>query len=203
MSRATTTTGDTIGALSDEDRSELSGAAASAERAARPTHLLVLAGLLLVVAAVALLMSWTRLSSANRTLAFQMRLAEDMSADVAALKQLREASTSDGPTASDEVLTIRSRISQAAVGAGIKNASNLTPESDRANPQRAGTNSVQRLFKYTVQDEELKALLEWLHKAPQQVPGLEVYQMKLTPRATDWQLQVTFSRWERAKPRAN
>ncbi|MFZ4574271.1 MAG: hypothetical protein ACOYN0_07720, partial [Phycisphaerales bacterium] len=57
--------------------------------------------------------------------------------------------------------------------------------------------SVQRLFKYTVQNEDLPPLLDWMRRAPAAVPGLEVYQVKLTPRPADWQLQVTFSRWER------
>lgn len=203
MSRAASNDPTILTTLSDEDRAELNSAAARAERASRPLHILLLAGVLLLVAGIALAVAWSRLGAANRSLAFQMQLADNMAAEVAQLKQLREASATDGPTASDELLTMRSRISQAAAAAGIKNGDKLRPESDRAQPQRPGTNSVQRWFKYVAQDEDLGALLRWLHNAPLEVPGLEVYQVKLTPRANDWQLQVTFSRWERAKPKTN
>jgi len=187
--------------LNDDERAQLSLTAHKAEKAAKPTHLLVLAGSLLLVATLALMSSASKLSDATKSMNFQNRLAEDMVAEVATLKQLRDASTSSGPTAGDELNTIRSRISQAAAGVGIKNADKLLPDSNQANPQRPGANSVQRLFKYTVQNDTLGPLLEWMAAAPQQVPGLEVYQLKLTPHNNDWTLNVTFSRWERVKPK--
>jgi type II secretory pathway component PulM len=200
MSRAAGQTELQPSRLTEEEQIELAASAARAERAARPRHLLVLAGLLLVAALIALIVSSTRLTAARSSLKFQMQLADSMSEEVASLEQLRAAAATASDAGNDELLTIRSKISQAATAAGIPNTQNLTPENDaRANPQRPGVNSVQRLFKYTVQCEELPPLLDWMNRAPTQVPGLEVYQVKLTPRPTDWQLQVTFSRWERAK----
>jgi hypothetical protein len=58
---------------------------------------------------------------------------------------------------------------------------------------------VQRKFRYRVQDVNLPALFEWMRLSTQQVAGLEVYAVKLTPRPNDWELSVTFSRWERKK----
>lgn len=200
MSRASTggTPADIL-KFTDDDRAELVQAAAQAERSARPVHLLVLASMLLVAGLGALMVTWSRVEKAERSLKFQQNMAEEMRLQVALLNRLKEDTAARGPAAGDELAQIRSVIAQAATTAGIKNANNLLPESDRADPPRPGANSVQRKFRYRVQDVNLPALFEWMKISTQQVAGLEVYAVKLTPRPNDWELSVTFSRWERKK----
>ena len=88
MSRAAGQTDLQPSRLSEEEQIELAAAAARAERAARPRHLLVLAGLLLVAALIAMIVSSTRLTAARSSLKFQMQLADSMSEEVASLELL-------------------------------------------------------------------------------------------------------------------
>ncbi|MFZ4573458.1 MAG: hypothetical protein ACOYN0_03610, partial [Phycisphaerales bacterium] len=138
MSRAAGQIAEPSAALTDDEHSELAVAAARAERAAHPRHLIFLSGLLLLAGLVSLAVASTRLSGAQRSLKFEQNLAGTMAEEVATLDQLRTAAATASDAGSDELLTIRSKISQAATAAGIANAANLYPENDRANPQRPG-----------------------------------------------------------------
>ena len=48
-----------------------------------------------------------------------------------------------------------------------------------------------------VKDTSLQALMEWVRRATE-IPGMEVTELKLKAEPTDWNVDVTFRRWERA-----
>ncbi|MDI1289384.1 MAG: hypothetical protein PSX37_05460 [bacterium] len=183
--------------LSDDDRSRQSMDALRFERRSRPRHLVALAGLLVLVAGGVAWSSSRSLAAANKTLAYQQKVAAEVTEAAGKLNQLRAANAADGSRENEAVPQLRSRIAQAAADAGLKNP-NVLPSAERPEIRRPGLNSIQRKFSYDVRDESLGALLKWMELATRDVPDLEVYSIKLQPEAQQWHLVVTFSRWERA-----
>jgi len=183
--------------LTDDDRSRQSMLALRSERQSRPTHLIVLAGLLVAVAAVTTWTSSASLAKAERSLNFQRKMASEIVDASSKLTQLRQTSVTEGSGENEAIPQLRSRVAQAAAEAGLKNP-NILPSTERADPRRPGLNSIQRKFTYDVRDESLASLVKWVELAIRDVPDLEVYSVKLLPEAQQWHLLVTFSRWERA-----
>lgn len=182
-----------------EEARALAAAQASAlERRNRPLHLPVIAGVLLGVALISLLVSWSGYSKAQRSLEFQRTRAGSIAVEVARLKQLREtAASNEGVAGLNEPMTqLLPRITSAGVAVGLKDPVRL-PTNRTDAPTRDGARL--RRLEYDVADESLTNLLAWVERSLAEVPGLEVYRVVLRPEPQRWRLRITFSRWEKTE----
>lgn len=179
----------------EQARQEVAVAAARQARHNTPTHLVILALILLGVALVCTLVAARSRSAAQDRLDAQKRQAGRVAELVARLNQLAEVERSGVQRWGQPAERVQSKIQQAAAMAGLKSA--IPP----VNPTKSSPiNDAQRIqFKYDIRDESLPALLKWVELATRDVPGLEVYAVRIRPEANQWDLNVTFSRWERTK----
>ncbi len=182
--------------LTEDDKLLLASQAAGNERANRPTMLLLLAGGVLAASLVFVLLSYSQYSAAKKVLARQAYEATTIAQNVAAVRVMRAAAQADtGPRLSEQEETIRSRLIDIAVGAGI-NRSGINPLSlTRSVKQNLG--SVQMNVTFEVRDASLPAMMAWLDRVTQQMSGIEVQKITLRPEAQQWFLLVTFTRWEK------
>jgi hypothetical protein len=186
-------TSDTTG-LGDEGRFELAMAASAQEKRNRPLGLPLLACVVLVASLVFAVWS---LSARNAAMRERARAESDdvavrqMTGDWEALRvQERDA---PGLGLGERMPNLLSRMENLAREAGLKN----TPANPQTSPD-ARPGIVVTTYSYrTVKDASLAALMEWVRKATE-IPGMEVTELKLKAEATEWSVDVTFRRWERA-----
>jgi hypothetical protein len=184
--------------LTEDDKLLAASQAAGNERANRPTVLLLLAGFVLAAALLFALVSYSQYAAAKRVLARQSYEATTIAQNVAAVRALRANSAADtGRGLSEQDETIRSRLIDIAVGAGINRAGINPPTLTRVRKPNLG--SVQMNVTFDVRDPNLQALMTWLDRATEQMAGIEVQKIKLEPKEQDWRLLVTFTRWEKAE----
>ncbi|MBL8962559.1 MAG: hypothetical protein KF787_11875 [Phycisphaeraceae bacterium] len=183
----------------DERREQLAASAAMGERRNRPMHLLVLSSALLLVSCVTMLWSMSARNAARSALRSAQDEARTVKALVAEWKGLKaDTSSSSGTRPNEPLTTFYSRIESAAERAGVRDKiPSAQPQSDTRD---ARTGAVQKKIRYQrVNDPDLGALVRWLESACQDVPGLQVYSVRIQPMTMQgmWQMDVTFSRWER------
>ncbi len=179
----------------EQARQDVAVAAARQARRNTPTHLIVLALLLLGIALICTLVAGASRAAAQERLDAQKRQSARVAELVARLNQFNEAERTGVQRWGQPAERVQSKIQQAAVQAGVKAA--IPP----VNPTRSSPiGNAQRIqFKYDIRDESLNSLLKWVELATRDVPGLEVYSVRIRPEANQWDLNVTFSRWERTK----
>lgn len=179
--------------ISDDLRYELVDAARIAETSNRPRTLLVLATLLFLAAGIALIVALGERDDAvgqYRAQADRQTRVEGLALQFAAVE--RQGQTGDavryGP-----IPNLFSLIEEAASAAGLGNKPPIPdPRADRQ------SGAVRYLYPYTMTDPSLEALLAWVQEALARVPGLAVSSIEIRPQANNWQLKVTFVRWERS-----
>lgn len=180
--------------LDAEQRFELASIAARDERRNRPAHWLLFATLFFVFSLLALFWAgWSR-AAAEKSLGDQRYIAQQTSEICGQILALRKQGAEQGDRASQPVSQIRSRLQAIGVEAGIKGKIPL-PKDDE---ERKGASKRVKFTFANVQDESLPALLGWLDRAVNEIPGVEVYSVSIRPQANQWLLNVTFARWERA-----
>lgn len=181
--------------LSPEQRDDLAFAAARAERRNRPAHWLALATLLFAAALISLAWSGWNIRAAEKRLSDQRSIAAQTAELAGQITRLRErAAGAAGAGENQPISQIRSRLQQIGAEAGVTGTIPVPIDET----ERFGT-SVRRKFRFAnVQDDSLPALLSWLDRAVDELPGVEVYSVTIRPQANQWQVSVTFARWERA-----
>ena len=178
--------------LSEEVRFELAGAAAAAERRNRPTVLLVAALLVLAIGAGALVSSLSALGSAGRAMRLEQTREERvvrLAAQFEAVERQRQDSGADTFAPIPDLL---SRIEAAARDAGLADR----PPIPNQRSERS-EDLTRRDYTYTMRDPSLDKILKWVDLSTQAVPGTQVSSIELRPEQRNWQVTVTFSRWER------
>lgn len=177
-------------------RFDHSMAAQRSEQANRPRIYVVLALVALIGCVLALLWSWSSYASARRALVAEQATAARAVELAGRLQALKLASVSDsGPRANEPVDRLLSRLESIGRDAGLKNGVPL-PGRNRGLTQQG---MVQVKLNYELRDISLGALLVWVERAMDEVPGLEVFSLSLRPESQQWVLKVQFSRWERAE----
>ncbi|MCC6426464.1 MAG: hypothetical protein IT435_06555 [Phycisphaerales bacterium] len=182
-----------------EHREQLAAAAAITERRNRPRHLLILALILLLSACLMLLWAMSARNAAREDLSSARQQAQRVLDLIAEWKSLKDAGADAGKMKLNEPLTsFYSKIEAAATRAGVKDR--IPSMQAQTDVRDARSGAVQKKIRYQrVQDAELSALVKWLELACEDVPGLEVYSLRVQPLTTQglWQFDVMFSRWER------
>jgi hypothetical protein len=180
--------------LSDEARFELAAAAAGRARRNRPTALLVFAGLALVVSLVGAAWGFSARATARAAFTREQHDNAEVQQLTAEWARLDKAEHEAGDTGVGKPLSdLYSRIQTMARNAGMKETT-MTPRTP-TNETRPGGLTVTTYPYADIKDPELKALMQWMANATSDIPGLELYEVKLSPDANNWTLGVTFRRW--------
>jgi hypothetical protein len=93
----------------------------------------------------------------------------------------------------DRMPNLLSHMEGLAREAGLK----TTPANPQTTTDRPAGIVVTEYSYRGVKDASLKALMEWVRRATG-VAGMEVTELKLKAEPSDWSMDVTFRRWERA-----
>lgn len=170
--------------------------AMSAERANRPTAIVAFSGLLLAAAVGFLLWSANGVGAAERRLERAQSEATEVRRIAAEITRLRDTGAQDDtPDARyQRAPNLLSTLSSSADASGMTARPRITPQ--RSDEQRGGA-LVRQNVVASVNGQEIEAVLRWIESAVRQVDGMYVSQYKATPnRATGWNIDVRFSRWE-------
>lgn len=183
----------------DERREHYASAAAIEIRRNRPRHLLVLAMVLLLTSCIMLLWSLSARNGARAELEQARTQAANVERLVAEWKALKSEGTASSKMKLNEPLTtFYSRLEAAATRAGVKDR--IPSPMPQGDTRDIRTGAVQKKIRYQkVLDADLGALVRWMEAACEDVPGLQVYSLRVQPLTSQglWQVDVTFSRWER------
>ncbi len=188
-------------AAQEETRLALAAVAARTERQNQPKVLLYGAGVLLVAALIFLGVAFQGSLAASNELNTQKKQAEEVAMQAGKLKALRAYIASD-PGVNQPATQVLTRIEQAAVDVGLKVPTPLMPAA-KHNDRAPGASSQLARLDYEIRSESLPQLLQWVQKAQENVPGLEVYGVSLRPAsptgAHEWVFRVSFARWEKVE----
>lgn len=193
-SNAAFETKDSVAAAQDTV-SMLSVAAARGERRNKPTFVVALGVIALVVSVTFAGYSWFNFAKARKAADEAKAESVVMLEQAAQLQSLiDDEANGTGPRAAEPATNVLSKIEASGARAGLKKA--VPIGSRTVNPDRTiGWNQVR--YSYNIKDESLDALLRWAQFVQDDVPSLEVYSVTLRPEATEWSFTVVFSRWEK------
>jgi hypothetical protein len=177
-------------------RLEQAAVAARTARQNQPKGLLIIGSLLLVAALIYILVGFFAQREAAEQLRASREAAEEAVQLAGRLRALKAAATS-APAATATVSSLRTRVEQAALDAGL--SKNIPLPQERRDTVQPTLGSRKTHFEYNVSDPSLPAMLSWMQKAVAAVPGLEISNVTITPEANNWRLRVTFSRWEKVE----
>ncbi len=188
-----------MSAMGDEARFELALAASSHERGNRPRLLVASSIAAVVIAALVAIWGWSSLSASRaalRTTLGEQVEVEQMGQDWEKLDlQERDSGPSGAQGPGKHIDDLYSRMEQLATRAGLKDK----PQPPRPNESTRGGVKIVEYYYQNIRDPSLKAILEWTRLAGAEIPGMEVYGLTLKPDPNNWNLTVTFRRWERAQ----
>lgn len=183
----------------DERRQDLAALSMRAQRANTPTHF-VLVGLLAVAAALLyVVVAWRAYAAEAGQRDLQRTTAANVAATAGRLKALiaAESDNGQGPGLAEGGQRIYGRIEQAGVEAGLKDR---VPVPVATRSDRVQGTDINRVVRdYDIRDPNLGAIVDWIVRAGQAVPGLEVYSITVKPEAQAWYVRVRFTRHERAE----
>jgi hypothetical protein len=185
--------------LSEDDRYEIAARAEAGARANRPTHLVLIGGLALLIAAGGAGLAWradAAAASALKRKSNELVLINERSSVLADLVQRQIEAPQDDQNA--PIPDMLSRLQNAAREAGL----DTLPEVPRTENE-SFQNARRVNYRYTardrsqVRDQSLEKMLTWISLATERIPGLYVRQISLKPQANAWMMEVTFARYER------
>lgn len=171
-------------------------AAARTLRRNRPSFLVTLGAIALMLALAYAVLGWVSYSDARKRAQTAERNASDILLAAARLKQLQDNDASGG-SRSPEVASggaVLSRIEGAGTRAGLVRPVPVG-STNRQRDRDVGWDKVN--ISYNVKDPSLEAILKWMELAIEDVQGLEVSQLTLRPEASEWSMTVVYARWEK------
>lgn len=172
------------------DRAELARLAALREQANRPRWPLVVGGLAVAGGLVLMLYGYTGVSAAESRRRAEASRAGQVAALVARLERHTEAAASQGPGRFDPFPGFTVEAEQLAREAGLTPTPTLSRQ--RENVDRR-TGLIEREYQYErVSARDLGAMLDWVARITERVPGVEITRLELTPRPSQWQMQIYF-----------
>ncbi len=178
--------------LSPEDRDELATAAAIAERRNRPRGLVIFSGIVAGIALIALIWSALSLNAAQGAQDKQLELLTKTQSLAARWEGVQSAGQGDGSDIFVPYPSPRTKIEELATAAGIDKPA--LP--DRSLEGQGTIKMVQ--FKYNnIRENDIAKVMRWIESVVQEIPGMFVEQLRIDPQPNNWNVSVTFSRWER------
>lgn len=180
--------------LSDDDRYSLAARADAGARANRPTHLVAIAGLALLLCLTVAAFAWRADASAASALRRESSTLDNIRVRADRLAELR-ADLAAAPT--DDryrpIPDILSRMSNLATEAGLTGTIPVPV---------TGSNPFQESRRLTYQYRNLRVdslepFVRWVNLCIERIPGLHPTGIKITPQANAWQVDIMFARFER------
>lgn len=180
--------------LSEDARYRLAAEASTRQRRNRPRLWVALAAIVLAGAMLFLMVQARSRGRAASALRAQTISRANIELMLQQLKELQQQPQNPGGDPTEPMANLPVRMEEIATASGL--ASKPRPPITPAPEDKAG--GVIRSYRYSdVQDPSLSALLAWVQNAEQQIPGLHVHSLVLTPSDTAWKMTVSFKRWER------
>lgn len=180
--------------LTDDDRYALAARAEAGARANRPTHLVALAGALLVLALIVVLFAWRADAGAAGRLARaagDLRAIEQRAARLAELES--QLATSPDDDRHRPIPDMLSRLGATAREAGLESVPDVPRQINDPADNARRVNYV-----YTnVRSESLERLVRWVSLTTERIPGMHVRRLSVKPQPNAWAIDVTFARYER------
>lgn len=179
--------------LTRDDRDELATAALVAERRNRPRGVVILCGVVAAIAVVVLLWSTVSVFRTRSAQSKQLGYLEQTQSLVATLHGLRSSGQNNGLEDPFKPLPkLQTTIEGLAVGAGLK-------KPNLPNRSLEGRGAIQEVrLKYDqIRENDIAKVLTWIDSVVSDIPGVFVHQLRIDPQANTWNVNVTFSRWER------
>lgn len=179
-----------------DERFAIASAASASERENRPRHLVLLAAVAFAASLVYLSVQASERATAKRQLKSRVAEVERVEGMAAEIQRLDEqiAANAVGSGVGVPMPDVLSRLEGFATEAGLKD-----PLSHRRGPGRPEGGATLYTYPYEVRDPSLEAVMTWLQKSVEGIPGLEVQSVRIRPEPTAWSVQVTLSRWERSQ----
>jgi hypothetical protein len=182
--------------LTDDDRYGLAARAEAGARANRPTHLVALAVIVLLVTLAVTLFAWRSDAGAARRLRNEsvglasVRVASDRLAELRA-----QLETAPGEDRNRPIPDMLSRLSNLAREAGLETAPPIPKQSFDA-----ATNARRVNYVYEgVRTESLEAMVRFADLAVERIPGMHIRRFSVSPQPNAWLVHLTFSRYERTE----
>lgn len=186
-------------AVERKRRLEATFDAGTAERRNRPTNLIVAAAVFLTLAVVFLSLSYAHRSEARG----RLLAAEATMQELVDIRARVEAYQNDDTQRALErryrpvMRSIRSRLESIARKSGLGDT--LPQLGQISDERRLGLDSplLLRTIDATINGGDHDAVLEWIQTATDEVDGLFVTGVSLTPMQTGWRMTIKLSRWEK------
>lgn len=181
--------------MRDRETETMLGALASnAERANRPTAVVVFCVVALGAALVFAGWSFSAARAASRS--FHRAIDEHRNVEkLAALLdhyRVEQARERDRPDIYAPETRLLSTISQAAPRAGI----DRTPQITGSQETVAGSPLVRQIVTAQIDRQPVENIAEWITIALRDIPGLHIVSLTMRPTINGWQFQIRFGRWE-------
>jgi hypothetical protein len=182
--------------VSDDARFRIAMTAGTRERQNRPRALIVGALALLGLAAIVCLLGVVSRARAASGLREEDRRGRDADSRLAEVTALRAAQESAATPAGEPLgaLELADRLGKIAQAAGLKD----TLQPPREVSETRGRIVIKRYSYSSIRSPDLAPVIDWLSRATQEIPGLELIGLELTPDASGWVVVPTLRRWERA-----
>lgn len=181
--------------MTEDERFELTSAAAASERRNRPKHLLLLPAALLLVAGLALVVSIYSHESSRIRIEREQARYNRLVQGVAQLQELSSEPGQQGAGLYEPIPDLLSRMERFSTESGLARAPSIP--TTRTDMRTEGAKRTLYVYS-TVTDPSIGALLEWVSQCTSNVPGLFVNSITLKPAGSQgWTMDVTYARWER------
>lgn len=180
--------------LSADDRYELASRAMMHERKSRPVHLVAFGVLFFVAALLFLALAWKHNSGAENKLISNRVASMNVEQMMDQIMQLEIAQIeTPGNSEFDPIPDILTRITRIGEQVGLQNPISLP----RNTPPRNEGSARLMSYPYTVRDQSLELILEWIQQTQEQIPGLQARELTINLNAQSWVVKVTLTRYER------
>ncbi len=172
-------------------RGELASRAAAQEQRNKPRGVLYAGALVLVAGLVYLLVGRSALAGAKAERRREVGTSITVLMQAARLERHLSGEASSGSQRFDRVPNFTSLADAAAQAVGLTPAPTLTRQTQDTPSGQPGL--IERTYWYDrVTSRNLEALIGWVSRVEEMVPGVEISRMELVPQRTQWQLSITF-----------
>ena len=180
--------------MTPDDRYDLAMAGDAASRRNRPSHLVVMAGLVFIASSAVLGFSSCRASKAAEDVDSRVTELETVAGLLAELRAIEQAADPEAEAVYEPYTEFRSTMEDIARDVGLKERLALPRTTN--NTDFPGV--VGKSYPYSgIEDSDLGTLLDFVSTATERIPGTRVESIKVRPKARTWEMDVTFQRWER------
>ncbi len=179
--------------LSADDRYELATIAENQARSNRPRHLISFGIVLIAISLVVLFVAWRAKESAHVKLERQNYKLVNIKQIISEIELIESTQSEiENQRENDTISDIYSRFEQCALQANLD--VDIGTATRRTQPMG---NSKRVVYPYSVRDPSLTKLLDWITISVDQIPGVGVQEIKLSPEKDNWLVKVSFVRFER------